>query len=186
MPEARAGRIIFADGFPLTGLSGAPAIERKARRGEEMRILSVSLLAFLVAGCARSASGNDASADSSDHLRAGRWSLVTTLGTPQGIRPGGEPPLVIPHCLGAAEAERPAGEMILAMASRDRCTADGPRFANGTISGTMQCQGMDDIPEHRQQMSGSYSSESFRLTIDMPVHGATVRQTIQANRTGDC
>ena len=59
-------------------------------------------------------------------------------------------------------------------------------YSYGTIGGALRCRGMDDIPEHQEQISGSYTRDAFRLTIDMPVHGAVVRQTIEARRTGYC
>jgi hypothetical protein len=141
-----------------------------------MRIPTAALLPFLLIAC-------DAS---SDGPRAGQWTLSTTLGTPLGLRPGREPPLVIPLCLGAAQGGRPARDAILAMASRGGCRADGARFERGTIGGTLTCRGMDDIPEHQERISGSYGRTSFRMIIDMPVHGAIVRQTIAATRTGAC
>lgn len=72
------------------------------------------------------------------------------------------------------------------MVSRGGCAADDARFEGGAIGGALRCRGMDDIPEHREQISGSYGPTSFRMIIDMPVHGAVVRQTIDARRTGAC
>jgi uncharacterized protein DUF3617 len=149
-----------------------------------MRILSAALLPFLLMACGKS--GPDNNREASGGLQAGKWTLSTTLGTPLGMGAGREPPLVIPLCLGAERAEMPVGDVILSMASRGQCGTDGARFERGTISGALRCRGMDDIPEHQEQISGSYGRNSFRITIDMPVHGAVVRQTIEARRTSDC
>jgi uncharacterized protein DUF3617 len=149
-----------------------------------MRIPTPALLPLLLIACGKSAPGNDSEA--SGGLQAGTWTLSTTLGTPLGMSAGREPPLVVPLCLGAEQAEMPVRDAILSMASRGGCGTDDARFERGTIGGALRCRGMDDIPEHRQQISGSYGRTSFRLVIDMPVHGAVVRQTIEARRTGDC
>lgn len=163
-------------------------MERPVSKGEKMRILSAALLPFLLMACGKSAKDDNMASglDASDGLQAGKWTLTATLGTPQVVRPGGEPPLTVQHCLGAEQAEMPVGDAILSMASRNGCGTDNARFGRGSIGGALTCQGVDDIPEHRQQISGSYSSEAFRLTIDMPVHGNVVRQTIEARRIGDC
>jgi hypothetical protein len=147
-----------------------------------MRILTTALLPFLLVACGKPAAGPDAS----DGLQAGRWALATTLGTPQRVRPGGEPPLTVQNCLSAEQAEMPVRDVVLSMASRGGCGTNNARFERGTIGGALRCRGMDDIPEHQEQISGSYGRTSFRITIDMPVHGAVVRQTIEARRTGDC
>lgn len=149
-----------------------------------MRILTTAMLPFLLIACGKSAPDNDSEA--SGGLQAGQWTLSTTLGTPLSMSAGREPPLVIPLCLGAEQAGMPARDAILSMTSRGGCGTDNARFERGTIGGALRCRGMDDIPEHREQISGSYGRTSFRMTIDMPIHGAVVRQTIEARRTGDC
>lgn len=153
-----------------------------------MRIPTTAMLPLLLIACGTSAADNNlaADADVADGLQAGRWDLSTTLGTPQNANPGREPPLTVQHCLSAGMAEIPARDAILSMASRSACGTEGARFERGTIGGSLSCRGMDDIPDHRQQISGSYTRTSFRITIDMPVFGLVARQTIEGRRTGDC
>jgi hypothetical protein len=146
-----------------------------------MRILSAGLLPLLLIACGQSAQDN-----APNGLQAGQWTLSTALGTPQSMGSGREPPLIIPLCLSAAQAEMPVRGAILAMVSRAECESDNASFERGAIGGALRCRGMDDIPEHQEQISGSYGSTSFHMTIDMPVHGAVVRQTIEARRTGAC
>lgn len=69
-----------------------------------MRILSAGLLPFLLIACGTSASDKK-SASGSEGLQAGQWTLSTSLGTPQTMGSGREPPLTVPICLDAAEAE---------------------------------------------------------------------------------
>lgn len=156
--------------------------------GGTMRILTTAMLPFLLIACGESVSEDNVAfgPGASDGLQAGSWALSTTLGTPQNASPGREPPLTVQQCLNAGQAEIPARDAILSMASRSQCGNDNVRFERGTISGALTCQGVDDIPEHQEQISGSYTSASFHMTIDMPFHGLVVRQTIDARRTGDC
>lgn len=149
-----------------------------------MRIPTAALVPFLLIACGKSGPGDPREA--SGGLQAGQWTLSTTLGSPLGMRAGAEPPLIIPLCLGAEQAQGPVKDAILAIASRGQCVSGHARFARGTIGGALTCRGMDDIPEHQEQISGSYGPSSFRMIIDMPVHGAIVRQTIAARRTGSC
>lgn len=153
-----------------------------------MRILTTAMVPLLLVACGEPGSQDNAAFDpeASDGLRAGRWELSATLGTPQNANPGREPPLTVQHCLNAGQAAIPARDAILSMASRSQCRNDNVRFERGTIGGALTCPGMDDIPEHQEQVSGSYARGSFRMTIDMPFHGLVVRQSIEARRTGDC
>jgi hypothetical protein len=153
-----------------------------------MRILTAAMLPFLLIACGKSAAGNNPAfgLGASDGLQAGNWTLSATLGTPQNASPGREPPLIVQHCLSAGQAEIPARDAILSMASRSQCRNDNARFERGTIGGALTCSGMDDIPEHQEQISGSYTRSSFHMTIDMPVFGLVARQTIEGRRTGDC
>jgi hypothetical protein len=153
-----------------------------------MRILTTAILPLLLIACGKSAPDNNLASgpDASDGLQAGSWTLSATLGTPQGMGPGREPPLTVRHCLRAEQAEIPARDAILSMASRSGCRNDNARIERGTISGALTCPGMDDIPEHQEQISGSYTRNSLRITIDMPVFGLVARQTIEGRRTGDC
>jgi hypothetical protein len=153
-----------------------------------MRILTTAMVPLLLIACGKPVSeGNVAfSPEASDGLQAGSWTLSATLGTPQNANPGREPPLTVQHCLDAGQAEIPARDAILAMASRSQCRNANARFERGTIGGALTCAGMDDIPEHQEQISGSYTRSAFRVTIDMPVFGLVARQTIAGRRTGDC
>jgi len=153
-----------------------------------MRILTNAMLPLLLIACGKPVSGDNVAfyPESSDGLQAGRWALSATLGTPQNANPGREPPLTVQHCLDAGQAEIPARDAILSMSSRSQCRNDNARFAGGTIGGALTCAGMDDIPAHQEQISGSYSRTGFRITIDMPVFGLVARQTIEGRRTGDC
>ena len=153
-----------------------------------MRILTTAMAPLLLIACGGPVQDDNVafSPEASDGLQAGSWALSTTLGTPQNASPGREPPLTVQQCLNAGQAAIPARDAILSMASRSQCRNGNARFQRGTIGGALTCPGMDDIPEHQEQISGSYTSGSFRMTIDMPFHGLVVRQTIEARRTGDC
>ena len=153
-----------------------------------MRLPTIALLPVLLVACGKPPPGNDLASgpDAADGLQAGQWALTATLGTPQGVPPGGEPPLTVQHCLSAGQAEIPARDAILSMASRGQCGNDNARFERGTIGGALTCPGIDDIPVHQEQLSGSYTRTSFRVTIDMPVFGLVARQTIEGRRTGGC
>lgn len=153
-----------------------------------MRIPTSALLPLLLVACGKSTPDNDLAAApaASDGLQAGSWTLSATLGTPQGVGAGREPPLTVQHCLGVEQAEIPARDAILSMATRSNCRNDNVRFERGTIGGALTCPGMDDIPEHQEQISGSYGRTSFHITIDMPVFGLVARQTIDGRRTGGC
>ncbi len=144
-----------------------------------MRTLPAAMLPLLLAGC------GTVPMPGYDRLDPGSWQLSATLGAPGTTKTAG-PPQVAKLCLAAAEVARPVRETILGMASRGQCRNGGATFANGTIGGAIRCEGMDDIPAHPEAVSGSYSHDSFRITIDMPVYGSTVRQTIEAKRIGDC
>lgn len=153
-----------------------------------MRILTTAMLPLLLIACGKSVSEDNVAfgSEASDGLQAGRWSLSATLGTPRNANPGREPPLIAQHCLSAGMAEIPARDAILSMASRGQCRNDNARFERGTIGGALTCPGMDDIPEHQEQISGSYTRSAFHVTIDMPVFGLVARQTIDGRRTGGC
>jgi hypothetical protein len=118
-------------------------------------------------------------------LDQGQWQLTATLGTPSG-NTGREPPLVVKQCVDKVQALKPVREAVLAMADRAKCGSDAATIANGVIGGKLRCKGMDDIPEHDEAISGSYSHDRFRIAIDIPVFGMTARQTIDAKRIGDC
>lgn len=153
-----------------------------------MRVLTTAIVPLLLIACGEPVREDNVAFDPEalDGLQAGSWALSTTLGTPQNASPGREPPLTVQHCLSAAQAEIPARDAILSMASRSQCRNDNARVERGTIGGALTCPGMDDIPEHQEQISGSYGRTSFRMTIDIPVFGMVARQTIEGRRTGGC
>lgn len=150
-----------------------------------MRRLAMGLCLALARCGGAGDSGNltGAAAADPDQLRPGQWEIVSTLGTVSQTGPDAQR---VSECIRPQRIAQDPRETILRIVDRERCKIEGAQASRGSLSGHLICPGQDDIREHRQDISGSYSPERFRIVLDMGVFGTTIRQTVEAERKGDC
>jgi len=153
-----------------------------------MRLIMSSTMLFLLAGCGNAgASGGAAPPALASEIAAGEWEVTGTLGGPVPSASNLEPPMTRKTCLRPAETGAMAARAaLLQLVPVGSCKTDELTIKDHYLSGSLACRGVDDIPDHNQTVSGTYGKDWFQMTIDIPVFGTIVRQTIDGKRIGDC
>lgn len=136
-----------------------------------MRILLVVLSVFFLGGCDLA------------KPRPGEWEIASRLGTASGPAVPDQKTKTTKQCIGAAHTS--SRDVILAMTG-NRCKDQDARIGFGHIGGVLHCPGSYDISDYDAPISGAYGPDRLHITLDMPVFGVELRQTIDARRIGDC
>ena len=133
-----------------------------------MRIL-LAVLAVTTAAC-----GAAPSAPAAEGFAAGTWERKVWLEAPNGST---EPATFTGEVTKEEAAQQPAAIFFSEFYPTAK-TAD-VRFEDGQISGSYDQSGVDDIAAQAVPISGTYSRDEFRVTLDFSVHGTVVREVIE-------
>lgn len=115
-------------------------------------------------------------------VRPGEWEITTTAGPPNGRRID---QAVTKRCL-RAKGDDPTRKIVLELIGRDSCEVDKVTVADGRIGGVLQCPEYYSFSAHEEPVAGRYSANAVDLTVDMPLFGQVLRQSVKARRVGDC
>ena len=136
--------------------------------------LSISLLSLALAGCGPAGQA----------IQPGEWEISRSAGAPNGRQMSAT---TTRTCLRPSSGgDDPSRQLVIDLIDSSRCETGKVRVAGGRISGVLQCPEFYSFSAHEEPVRGRYSAESVEVSVDVPVFGHTLRQTVKARRAGDC
>lgn len=136
--------------------------------------LPIAVLVLALAGCGQA----------SQPIQPGEWEISRSEGAQNGP---GKLRSSLTRCFRNLSREAdPSRKIVVEMIGSDRCDAGKVRVSGGRISGALQCPEFYAFSAHEEPTRGRYSADSVEMSIDMPVFGHVLRQTMTARRVGDC
>ena len=166
-----------------------------------MRRSTAALAALLLSACGGGSGGNESekaaggeAAGSGETMQAGQWEMTTQVvsvnvpGMPAGTAPPTPPPTTVSVCLTPEQVANPGADFATGTGSNGGCTSDNMSWANGRVSGTVQCN--QSGTTMRSTLDGRYSGTTYEVTQRAEISSGGQTMTTESRttgrRTGDC
>lgn len=135
-------------------------------------VLTITLAALALTGCG----------GGGEPVRPGEWEITRTAGAPNGRQTDQS---TSKRCFRETQGD-PTRDIVLKLVGRDSCEHDKVRIGGGRIGGVLQCPEFYGFSAHEEPVRGRYSADAIELTVDMPIFGHVLRQSVAAKRVGEC
>ena len=170
-----------------------------------MRRSTAALAALLLSACSGGSGGNDSAgtgekaaggeaAASGETMQAGQWDMTTQVvsinmpGMPAGASPPMPAPTTVSVCLTPEQVANPGANFATGSGANGGCTSDNMSWANGRVSGTVQCS--QSGTTMRSTLDGRFSGTTYDVTQRAEISGGGQTMTTESRttgrRTGDC
>ncbi|WP_162806543.1 DUF3617 domain-containing protein [Sphingosinicella terrae] len=148
-----------------------------------MRAFFVPMTALALVACGGTGGAGSAGGGT---FEAGQWEMTTEMirvnapNLPQGTQMPLPPPQTVRHCMTEQEASRPGADLL--SGGQSGCSSTNMQFADGRISGTVQCSQQGANME--MTLSGEFTPTTMQMNQQIRTQQAGMSIEMEARTTG--